>query len=108
MSNVISFRGNVFSGWTHEIPEESVLLMLCTYHTVRIFEIEHEDRGEKMMLAHFDYKGMHYIYQGGQGALTSHLFFYLISWADNTTPQDMALEFFPGSILSDYGNNTSS
>lgn len=98
MSNVIEFKKpeQLGDGFTRECPEHDTLMMLCSHHAVRVFEIEKQQTGDVMVLAHFDFDGWRYLYQGGDGALSGHLFFYLASWQGDATAQEMALDMFNG------------
>lgn len=104
MSKIIEFKKpeQIRMDFTKECPEHDTLLMLCSQHAVRVFEIEKEG-GDIMILAHFDYDGWNYLYQNGEGVLSNNLFFYLVSWQGEMSPQEMAIDMFKnfGVILRD-------
>lgn len=100
MTNVIQIKKKSdLIEFTRKVPESATILELASIRPVKVFDLECIQTGAHMVMAHFDDDGWHHLYHDGTGAHTAHLFFWLIAWQDDKSPEDVALEFFQGKLI---------
>jgi len=86
-------------GFTRELPEHATLLQLATRRPVKVFQIEHREHGYAMCIAHFEHGSWKHLYQDGDSAHSHHLFFWVLAWNDERSPEDVALSFFANKFI---------